>query len=230
MRYLIHSAPSRQWYVEEFLIPSMKEQGIDEKDIFVRCDTEGKGNLVSCMESFLWCGQSTAEGTWHLQDDIILSRNFARRTREFNQGIVCGMVVKDWGPNWLKSGEQNILDHWYSFQCIRIPDNIALECAVWFFTDACKRPQPQYRNRVLRKKHDDDFFRFFMTEKHPGMRCINLKPNIVDHVDYLIGGTLINEERERKVNRAAYFEDDDLVEKLYQRLQERQNQNGISIL
>ena len=230
MRYMIHSAPERQWYVDEMLVPSMLEQGIREKDILIRCDTERKGNLVSCMESFLWCGQNADGGTWHLQDDILISRNFAERTKQHDSGLVCGAVMKDWGPNWLKDGEQSILDHWYSFQCIRIPDSLAGECAAWFFTDASQRSQPEYRNRVLRKKHDDDFFRFFMTEKHANMRCVNLKPNIVDHIDCLIGGTLINGERETKINRTAFFEDDDLVEALEKKLLERQNQNGFSVL
>ena len=231
MRYMIHSAPERQWYVDEFLVPSMLEQGIREKDIFIRCDTERKGNLVSCMESFLWCGQNTDGGTWHLQDDILISHSFAERTKQYDNGVVCGMVVKKWGPDWLKTGEQKAADHWYSFQCIRVPDSLAGECAVWFFSDASKRTQAKYRNRVLRKKHDDDFFRFFLEEKHPEMTVLNLKPNLVDHIDYLIGGTLVNKDRIEKVNRAAYWEDEDekLVEKLWKQMQAR-NQNGLSIL
>lgn len=131
----------------------------------------------------------------------------------------------------MKTGEQKAADHWYSFQCIRVPDSLAGECAVWFFSDASKRTQAKYRNRVLRKKHDDDFFRFFLEEKHPEMTVLNLKPNLVDHIDYLIGGTLVNKDRIEKVNRAAYWENEDeqLVEKLWKQMQDR-NQNGFSIL
>ena len=229
MRYLIHSAPSRQWYVEEFLVPSMLEQGIPEKEIVIRCDTEKKGNLVACMESFLWCGQNEAEGTWHLQDDILLARSFAEETRKHNSGVVCGAVMKNWGPDWKKVGEQKAVDHWYSFQCIRIPDRLAGECALWFFRDASKRQNPKYRNRVLRKKHDDDFFRFFLEEKHPEMTVWNLVPNIVEHIDFLIGGTLVNKDRKDNINRVAYWEDDSLLDALWKKLQER-NQNGVSVL
>lgn len=50
-------------------------------------------------------------------------------------------------------------------------------------------------------------------------------------VDTIIGGTLVNKDRIEKVNRAAYWEDEDekLVEKLWKQMQKR-NQNGFSIL
>jgi len=218
MRYMIHAAPSRMWYVNEFLIPSMLKQGIDEKRIILRCDTEGKGNLVSCMESFIWCGEHTDDGTWHIQDDIVLCKDFAKRTKENDRGIVCGVVIKDWGPNSSKTGIQPVEELWYSFQCIRIPDRIAGECGCWFFTDAAKRRDPEYRNRILRKKHDDDFFRFFLLEKYPSIEILNLKPNLVDHIDYILGGSLINSERKREVNRVAYWEDDKIVDDLEDRV------------
>ena len=218
MRYMIHEAPSRSWYVDKYLIPSMLEQGIEERDILRRCDTEGKGNLISCMESFLWCGQNTNGATWHLQDDVVICKDFAERTRENNQGIVCGMVVKDWGPDYLKTGWQPVEELWYSFQCIRIPDKIAGECGDWFFTVAMKKNDREYRNRILRKKHDDDFFRFFLLEKYPGIEIFNTKPNLVNHIDYLLGGSLINSEREKKVNHAAYWDDDKLLDDLADRI------------
>ena len=214
MRYMIHSVPSRQWYVDKYLIPSMLEQGISRDDIFVWCDTNKKGNLYSCMESFKYCGENQANGTWHLQDDIIISKKFAHTTKEYNFGIVTGFAVKEWGLDWTKTGNQTVEALWYSFQCIRIPDQLAGECANWFFTDAQFRRDQKYSERVQAKKHDDDFFLYFLQEKYPRREIINLKPNIVDHIDYLIGGTLINKTRETLINRAAYWEDEDLVEKL----------------
>ena len=214
-RYMIHSTPKRQWYVEDFLIPSMVEQGIFSKEIMVYCDRKGKGNLFSCMDAFRYCGEHPVEGgTWHLQDDVIISRDFARKTREYNDGVVCGNVMKEWGPNWLATGRQPASELWYSFQCIRIPDELAGECAKWFYEDASKRTSAKYRNRVLRNKHDDDFFQFFLLEKYPDMFITNLKPNIVDHIDYMIGGSLVNDERKRKINRVAYWENEDLIKEL----------------
>lgn len=214
-RYMIHSSPQRQWYVKDFLVPSMLEQGIKESDIIIQCDVEKKGNLISCMEAFKYCGDHpVVGGTWHLQDDVIICHDFAEKTRFYNDGVVCGAVVKEWGPDATKTGIQPVKELWYSFPCIRIPDEIAGECAKWFFEDASKRNDSRFRTRIIRKKHDDDFFQFFLFEKYPSMTITNLKPNITDHIDYLIGGSIVNAERKTKVNRSAYFEDGYLVDRL----------------
>ena len=215
MRYMIHSIPKRQWYVDDFIIPSMIKQGIKPEEIIVHCDTQRRGNLFSCMDAFKFCGENPVEnGTWHIQDDVILSRKFAETTRNYNDGVVCGNVIKDWGPNYLMVGKQPVKELWYSFQCIRIPDELAGECSKWFFEDASKRTSSKYRTRILRNKHDDDFFQFFLFEKYPDMFITNLKPNIVDHIDYMIGGSIINSERSRKINRVAYWEDENEIKKL----------------
>lgn len=215
---MIHSAPSRQWYVDDYLIPSMLEQGISKDDIVIWCDTDKKGNLRSCMDSFIFCGENPTDGTWHIQDDVIISRDFALTTKKYNYGIVAGFVVEEWGPDWTKAGTQIAKELWYSFPCIRIPDNIAGECAKWFFTDIRNRKSNQYTKFLESKKNDDVFFSFFLRERYPRKTIINLKPNIVDHVDYLIGGSLINTEREKTIYRAAYWEDETLVEQLENRL------------
>ena len=215
MRYMIHAVPKRLWYVEDFMIPSMLEQGISKKEIVVYCDDKRKGNLFSFMDSIRWCGEHQVEGgTWHIQDDALLSKKFAETTHKYNDGVVCGAVVKDWGPDYLKIGVQPVKELWFSFLCIRIPDDLAAECAFWFYSDASKRQEGKYRNRILRNKHDDDFFQFFLFEKHPNMQITNLKPCIAEHVDFMIGGSLVNEERKRKINRVAYWEDEDLIHQL----------------
>ena len=223
MRYMIHAYPGRMWYVNEFLIPSMKEQGIKDEEIKVWEDKAGKGNLFACMDSFIFCGENTNDGTWHIQDDVIIARDFAVKTRQYNSGVVCGFVHPKWGPNANYFGSRGSTDLWYSFQCIRIPDKMAGECGVWFYTTAMKSKKQEYRSRIERKKHDDDFFRYFLLAKYPNTQVMNLKPNLVDHIDYLIGGTLINANRNEKINRAAYFEDDDLVDELEQKLKKRSN-------
>mgnify|MGYP006988826660 FL=1 len=226
MRYMIHCAPKRLWYVEDFLIPSMLEQGIPKEEISVYCDWKRLGNLFACMDCFRYCGEHPADGTWHLQDDIILSRQFSEYTKHYDNGIVAGNVMKEWGPNWLLFGSQPVQELWYSFQCIRIPDEIAGECAYWFYSDASKRTSDKYRNRVSRNKHDDDFFRFFLLEKYPDIRVRNLNPNIVDHIDYMLGGSLINGERNKAVNRVAYWKDEDLIRKLENDLSNYKKQRG----
>ena len=56
-----------------------------------------------------------------------------------------------------------------------------------------------------------------------GVKIINYIPNLVDHIDYLIGGSTVNKEREKwhKQSRAAWFSDRHLVDKLTMRLEER---------
>ena len=43
---------------------------------------------------------------------------------------------------------------------------------------------------------------------------LNLKPNLVDHVDYLIGGSVVNKVRAEKETHAVHFDDTNLVTKL----------------
>lgn len=215
MNYMIHASPQRMWYVDDYLIPSMKDQGIPEDEITVWNDTEGKGNLFSCMESFKACGEQEG-GTWHLQDDVIISRDFAEKTREHDNGIVCGFGCNNFGPSMQEKGEVPAIFIWYSFQCIRIPNDIAKEFTEWFWNDAVNRPR--YQSQVVDRKHDDWFFREFINEKHRDLKVLNLVPSLVDHIDYLIGGTLVNKQRNLQINRAAFFPDQDLVEELEIRL------------
>ena len=211
MKYMIHAAPPRMWYVEGWLIPSMLAQGILPEEILVTCDEYGRGNLISCMESFKLCAEDDG-GTWHLQDDVLISRDFAERTREHDLGVVCGFGCGNFGAQGQQAGRQPAAFMWYSFQCIRIPNTLAAECAAWFYDDAQHRSE--YQSLIADKRHDDRFWRDFMLEKHRDMWVTNLTPCLVEHVDFLIGGTLINRLRAAKENRAIRFEDGDLVEKL----------------
>lgn len=215
--YMIHACPGRMWYVMDYLIPSMEAQGIRETEIEVWNDTEGKGNLFSCVESF----KSSAKrpgATWHLQDDVIICRNFAERTREEHDGIVCGFACQNFGPNMQSKGKVPEIFMWYSFQCIRIPNETALEFTEWF--DVASR-QTKYVTQVADRKHDDWFFREFMNERHREDWVTNLSPNLVDHIDYMIGGTMINKDRRIQINRAKFFRDQDLIDDLEKKLKSR---------
>lgn len=216
MKYMIHACPQRMWYVNDYLIPSMRAQGIE--DIEVWNDTDGKGNLFSCMEAFRACGER-AGGTWHLQDDVLICRDFAERTHLHDDGIVCGFACRNFDMSVQERGFVPMIFMWYSFPCIRIPNELAGECAEWFFTDAMHRTQ--YAAQVVDRKHDDWFWREFLLERHRDDWVTNLSPNLVDHVDFLIGGTLINQQRNLQINRAAFFPDADLVEQLEHQLKHR---------
>jgi len=207
-KYLIHARPNRMWYVNEHLIPSMLAQGILGQDIDVECDDNHIGNLESYMKSFQL--MDSDGGTWHLTDDIIICRKFKEITELHDDGIVCGFSVYPTD----KVGLVNYSDMWWSFPCIRIPNSLANECGNWFYSYATK--QYEYKKRIELRIDDDWFFKEFLRLNHPDINVLNLQPSIVDHVDYLIGGSLV---RGCVVQiRAKYFDDQDLVKALEKKL------------
>ena len=214
-KYIIHTCPKRLWYVEEFLLPSMTAQGIKPEDIKVWNDAEGIGNLRATMKSFSEIPMD-GQGTWHLQDDVIISSNFKALTEKHNEGIVCGFCSRY--SEERPTGDTTLRNIWYSFPCIRIPNNLARECSKWFYHGAIN--DAKYKNWVESKKHDDEAFKEFLKLKHPDIRVYNLVPNIVNHVDYLLGGSLVNSQRD-KIATSLYWGEPQLVEELKKKLEER---------
>lgn len=205
--------------MEEFLIPSMTKQGIAENDISVHLDDSYLGCLFAAMENFTECGRKGISA-WHLQDDVAISRDFAEKTVKHDDGIVFGfwhLYNGDWD---LKSGKTPVEEMGYSFPCIRIPAEIAGEFAEWFYSDA--RIREKYQRWVEAKKYVDSFFRDFMMECHPEQYIYNLKPSIVEHVDWLIGGSMVNKWRS-EICRAAYWEDESLIDELKEQLAHREH-------
>ena len=214
MKYLIHACESRLWYVNEYLIPSMLEQDIPKKEIIVYVDTGKKGNLQSFVDSLELCEDKG--GMWHLQDDVILSRIFSRDTKLYknSKNIVCGFCSL-YDHN-LGHGTVNTKKMWYSFPCIYIPNSYAKQFYDWYKST---NKLPAWVDMYVRhKKGDDTLFRYYAEDINPQIEAINHYPNLVDHVDWLIGGSLVNKTRNQKQVRATYFYDNDLVEKLKETL------------
>jgi len=203
VRYLIHATPKRMWYVENYLIPSMFDQGIDYVDVWE--DVDNEGNLMSCMKAFEECGQYPG-GTWHLQDDVIISRKFAEITSKGGSEILCGFTCDVFAMPHMQ----------YSFPCIYIPNRYASGCAEWFFKP---RQQERFNNFILRRKCDDEVFMAYANEMKLPYK--NLNPCLVDHVDYLLGGSVANHDRFEKQVRAKFWEDEYLVKDLEVRLADR---------
>lgn len=202
--YLIHACPDRMWYVMQFIVPSMKEQGIT--DIRIACDNDHVGNLESYMQSFK--SMKGDGGIWHMNDDIIISRQFRTMTEFLDEGIVCGFTCM---PT-TQSGFVKPVDMWWSFPCIRIPNKLARECAEWFYAIG----RHQFPDHAATGREDDWFFKEFLKANYPDIEILNLRPCLVDHIDYLIGGSSLfgwcNQYR------AKYFDDQDLVDDLEQRI------------
>ena len=214
---MIHACLEREWYVVEYLIPSMVAQGIPDENIEVWLDKNRDGNLLSCMKCFAECGKRSG-GRWHLQDDVVIARDFRERTEQHDSGIVTGFFHRSWQTLSPKFGDVPAVFMFNSFQCIRIPDEIAGGCAEWFFNDAMYRDT--YEEAVRINKMDDSLFYDYVVEAHGYDHVYNLTPSIVDHVDYLIGGSVINKTRDH-LARSDAWQDESVVDELKDKLRQR---------
>lgn len=213
-KYRIQTCKARLWYVEDYLIPSMIKQGIDRNDITIYLDADDEGCLLSRMKNFL---QADSDA-WYLQDDVIISSDFKKRTEEVEDGtIACGFVVVQ-QRSYTSIGMVPKIDMWYSFPCIRVPRSIANGCAQWYFEFVTHNSQ--YRMWIREKKRDDSIFWIYVQDYCDQVKTVfHMKPNIVDHVDYLIGGSTINQLRSYQAV-SAYFNEPELIEELKVKLNE----------
>ena len=218
-KYLIHSCEKRKWYVDQYLVPSMVEQGIDRDNILVYNDAAKQGNLKSFIKSADLV-KDASYGTWHLQDDIIISSSFKEFTEEYDNGLVCGFC--NTYSSEMPIGICLTRNMWYSFPCIRIPNYILKDFINWIATAEI---QNKYKAYIEANKFDDTLFRFFMMAKYPNMIVHNLCPNIVDNVDYLLGGSLINYRKKDCNVNSLYFAEPELIEELSGKLHKTNLQN-----
>ena len=66
-------------------------------------------------------------------------------------------------------------------------------------------------------KHDDLLFRYFLDHYYKSLEAFNLAPNLVEHVDWLLGGSIVNQYREKDAS-SLYWEDEELVIELQRNL------------
>ena len=226
-RYVIHACPGRMWYVEEFMIPSMLKQGIEQTDILVWNDSDGKGNLFSTIECLEHCGKHDG-GCWHLQDDVLLASDFAKQTAAADKYIECGFChigfEKEDGRSVEKIGKVKAQYMWSSFPCIFIPNWIAKDFVEWFYTKAMY--DPKYLMFIHERKHDDCFWRDYVNEERHYDTVINHAPALIDHIDWLIGGSVINQMRGTNC-RAYHWEEEELVFKLREELCQKGHGQGV---
>lgn len=216
-KYYIHCCEKRYWYVMDYLIPSMLKQGIDRNNISLYNDVIHHGNLFSTMTSYIELPETG--DTWHIQDDVIISSKFKEQTeQEYDADIVCGFCNR-YSDN-KPSGKATVNDMWMSFQCIRIPNDIAIKCAEWFYRDVVF--SKEHHSWVQQRKYDDTFFKLFIQKYYPQLSVYHVAPNIVDHVDYLIGGSAINQCRGDVNCRSIHWEDEYLVKELEEKLKKCQ--------
>ena len=216
MEVLIHAAPERIHYVKGFLVPRLMRQGFD--NIHVWEDVHHKGNLKAYLESY----QSLPfDGdTWHLEDDVLPDSRFYTWAKglENYQGIING-----YGTRGLFSermfGEVRMLQHmFYSFPCIRIPNDLIHLFLEWFET--CNRNDVK---RKIEQNRGIDFILRAYLEEHP-TPCLNHNPCMVEHIDDYLTGSLISIRAETP--KAIRFEDTDSLEEMKQWLKAEQTRDG----
>ena len=98
---------------------------------------------------------------------------------------------------------------WYSFPCIYIPDTLAREFATWFYRETIYNPE--YKQWVAKRKYEDSIFQIYLQDYYGANQILNLAPNIVNHIDYLLGGSLVNKNRCDEVVHATYWEEPELL-------------------
>lgn len=215
MKYMIHTIPQRLWYVKKYLIPSMTNQGVNPYDIIVFNDSNKRGNLQAFLDSldYIYNNLQDEYGVWHLQDDVIISRDFYINTCVDSERVVNGFASDI--MNGEKTGVVRVEDFWYSFPCIYIPNRYIPPFMYFMKVISEKGKDNRYKIRYDKNRYDDYFFYKFLIKVYPNDKMLNLKPNIVDHIDYLIGGS--TGIRRRQI-RSLYFNDLDLVEELERNL------------
>lgn len=229
MKYMIHTCNSRLWYVENFLIPSLIKQGINKDDIYNYVDTKCDGNLVSfvisCHKAYeMW---EADENVWHLQDDVLICKDFKQRTEELESfsGLIQGFSCV-YDEN-ISPGEDYISENtmWWSMPCIRVNSKTGKLFAEWADTYVWR--DSQYGFWVKYKKGDDVIFKVYMINYQTQMKVLRANPNLVEHVDWLIGGSTVNRQREssKKIVRSIYWNDNDLVDKLAEEIHKYDNDN-----
>lgn len=224
---MIHTCESRFWYIKDFLLPSMLKQGIQADNILVYRDKNRIGNLRawvdSCNRLAVKSRYAKIEQVWHLQDDVVISKDFKKITEELaDNDIVCGFTCGyETQP---EVGKFKIAEHkmWYSFPCINIATYLTTEFANWA---NCNLWQSQhFKEAVKRGNCDDLIFREWLYDNYPNLDEINLNPNIINHIDSWLGGSICNQQRDpEKDTTALFWEDKGELAELKSMLDKRKN-------
>lgn len=192
---MIHCVPNRLFYVYNFIIPALEEQLID--DIIIYNDANMSGNLTSFINSLKTLPEEGS--TWHIQDDVLLSPRFANVINKSDSDkVICGFSSK-----YDRSNEEFTTpkDMWWTFPCIKIPNRIAKEFIEWCTPENMK--YSRFKDCIKANKGDDALFKEFLEETHGEETVINLIPNIVNHVDYMLGGSVSNPQRYNVVKKVT---------------------------
>ena len=214
MKYMIHTYPKRLWYVKDYIVKDMIKQGIKREDIIIVNDTKGLGNLWAFVNSL----ELVTEDTWHLQDDILISSKFKIKTEVLGRMsiIVSGFNYYDFNTGCtLCKGITKPIFMYMTFPCIFIPKRYTDEFKRWITLDSTYANK-RNKEMIDSGKCDDQLFYQYMLDNHKHDEIYNCYECLVDHVDYLLGGSSINERTE--IVRASDWNENELNIKLEEEL------------
>lgn len=214
--YMVHAGMARKNYVDRYLIPSMVEQGIPKNHIIRILDINKEGCLTMYKKAYRdlprYIPKGT-EGVWHIQDDVVISRKFKELTEKYDEGVVCGFC-SGWHYDIGPMGNVPSQDMWFSSPCIRIPIKYSTEFLDWLEASE----EPEVILHVEMNKGEDFLFKRFLSQVYPDLKVLNLSPNPVDHIDYLIGGSTVNQQRGPTIVKSTFWVDECVTEGLKMRL------------
>lgn len=225
--YMIHSCNKRKWYVESFLLPSMIEQGIPRENIMLWNDYKSEGNLAMFVKSMKAVSSilPIGESVWHLQDDVMISSDFAAITEECPPKFVCNGFCAFEKSHFGDVGWQTPKNRWLSFQCTQIPVRYSKGFIDWWEYEILAKNREERRRRE--NKHDDHFFWEFMSEVYENDPIYNIVPNIVQHIDYMLGGSVLGNDTDRRIGKAQYWRENEREERLFEAIKQHQTDKGV---
>ena len=223
-KYMIHSCDKRLWYVRDFLIPSMLRQGISRNDIILWNDASYTGNFRSFKNSmsFIANNLNPDDATWHIQDDVFLSEKFRWVCENVYDGVAygfwsdCGADEGKDNPGWVTVDKS-----WTAFPCVRIPNSYAQEFLDWYKQNCGSMAVYAFAKT---NRGDDIVFNFFLQDMHHDEQIYNIYPNIVEHIDYLLGGSTVYKERTSPV-KSEYWYEGERTELLKRHIEEYKKRN-----
>lgn len=217
MNYLIRATTKRMWYVEKYLIPELESQGCGKLGRNIKIFQDDSGNLSSFMNmcKYILSHYKSDDFVWVLQDDVYPCDNFHYMTNKYARTEVNGFCSGY--DNIHLDGIQHTSNSWLSFQCKNFRVDIIELFVKWFF----ENHEKEFGSFVRANKYDDSIYYRF--EKSMNDYILNLNPNIVEHVDYLIGGSIVNKNRtpeEAELMKSQNFEDVNKIKALEEKLNE----------
>lgn len=213
--YVIHTSPKRIKFVNEYMVPCFKRYGI--QDIIVWNDEQMIGQLNAWTDCARWIVSEKNEyrGTWHLEDDVVPCKNFKTLSEQLSgKSIVVQGFITD-NKFFGFKGETGILPFQYlpyGMQCIYIP-NLYLKGFIDFVDTFVKTGMYRKKQYECGTLYSDAVFRTFMKRYYKDTLINNLDDCMVEHVDYLIGGSSVRKQKDTKA-KARKFDNYEEVERL----------------